>query len=134
MIGLKIKSLFHHLRLFRRLGIQLAQRPFACRGAPVVALPAEGHQEQVVQAVVIGLQVSGDADGDLLLGDIEAQSFMEKIPPTENHRKIGVVFVGDRRVVDAVHAGGDKDIIQEFFQAERAGADWSGGTWCTIGK
>ena len=43
---------------------------------------------------------------------------MEVIPPPEDHREIGVVLVGHGGVVDAVHAGGDEDIVQGFFQAK----------------
>src|SRR5208337_4533476 len=82
------------------------------------ALAQNGQLQQVGQAVVRGQQVSGHPDNYLSLRDIEPKARVEPIPATEDHGIVGVGLGADGRVVDAVHARGDQNLIQQPLQGQ----------------
>ena len=74
-----------------------------------------GQFEQVGQAVVPGPEISGHPDNYLSLRDVEPEARVEPVPATEDHGIVGVGLGADGRMVDAVHARGDQNLIEQPF-------------------
>src|SRR5438874_1235573 len=91
----------YFIALARSIGI-----PARCAigAAPVIALLAKGHEQRVLQLVVVRLRIAGDADGDLRLRNVEPECPVNPVPPREYDAEIRVVLALDLRVMDAVHA------------------------------
>ena len=79
---------------------------------PVVALFAERHQEGIPATIVLRQGIARNSDDHLVLRNVHAQRPMESVPPGKYGAEVRVVLTLDLRVVDAVHARSDEDVIE----------------------
>src|SRR6266705_2576010 len=86
--------------------------------SPIVALRAKRQRQYAWDPIILGFEVTGNADDDPRLGDVQAQRAMESVPPGEDHREVAVVFSANMGMMDAVHARRDEDLVEQALHHE----------------
>ena len=83
---------------------------------PIVALSPEGHEKHALDMIVLRQRIPGDADVQLRLRYVQSQRSMQPVPPGKYRRPIGVVFLPNLRVMNAVHARCHQNQAQPAFK------------------
>ena len=85
----------------------------------MLPLLAEGQDKKAQDPVILRLQVSGNPDHHFRLPYIDSQGPVDPIPPTENHRKIRIRLLTDRRVMDTMHARRNDNPVEPSLNPNR---------------
>ena len=109
-------DLFRKRALFSLQGGGLSGRTRSIRPAPIIALFAKRQRERVPKPVVVRRRISGDADFNFRLGNIQANGAMQLVPPPKDHSEIGVRFTLHLGMMNAMHSRGDQNFVQPPFQ------------------
>ena len=87
--------------------------------SPIIALFGERHQEGLPESVVFRRRVPRDANFDFVLRNVQSKCSVQAVPPWENDSIVGICLMPHLRMVNSMHTGGDQNLVQQAFQADR---------------